>query len=352
MRLALLVLILFLGCISTPDETESNATIQEPVAVAEVGDYVVGEYSLHDYDLFLKKERFEEVLGDGEVLLGIEEALIGMKVGESKEVELPPEKAFGLRNASLLHWEPRAFTLPKKVNLSQEEFREAFGSAPEEGVAFERGWLRMRVIEVGQSHVLLEREPLYSKVNITGGVIQITQNATHINYFFTPKLNLTVIDAKGEFVTYRDANATHVLVDRNHPLAGRRLSAEVKLLKLVKKEELEKMRIFWREDISEAIREAVGTDRVVLVYFYSRDCEGCAAMEEAFQDARLRLLADELIFVRLDLAEEASLAARYGVARAPAIVILNSRGETLAKLEDELSAQEIRQTLQELRVIF
>ncbi len=42
------------------------------------------------------------VAGNGEVLRGIDEALLHMKVGESKKLELSPEKAFGNRNAQLI----------------------------------------------------------------------------------------------------------------------------------------------------------------------------------------------------------------------------------------------------------
>ncbi|RLG20115.1 peptidylprolyl isomerase, partial [Candidatus Micrarchaeota archaeon] len=41
------------------------------------------------------------VLGKQTTLKGIEEALMGMKVGESKQLELRPEKAFGSRDPSL-----------------------------------------------------------------------------------------------------------------------------------------------------------------------------------------------------------------------------------------------------------
>jgi FKBP-type peptidyl-prolyl cis-trans isomerase SlyD len=42
------------------------------------------------------------VAGSGEVLRGLDEALLHMKVGESKKLELEPEKAFGNRNAQLI----------------------------------------------------------------------------------------------------------------------------------------------------------------------------------------------------------------------------------------------------------
>ena len=41
-------------------------------------------------------------LGRGKLLKGLEEEIIGMEVGQVKEIELPPEKGYGTRNESLV----------------------------------------------------------------------------------------------------------------------------------------------------------------------------------------------------------------------------------------------------------
>jgi peptidylprolyl isomerase len=40
----------------------------------------------------------EFTLGKGDVIKGLEEAVIGMKVGQSKTINIPPDKAYGLRH--------------------------------------------------------------------------------------------------------------------------------------------------------------------------------------------------------------------------------------------------------------
>ncbi len=42
------------------------------------------------------------VVGEGKLLQGLDEALLEAEVGEEKEVEIPPEKAFGARNPKLI----------------------------------------------------------------------------------------------------------------------------------------------------------------------------------------------------------------------------------------------------------
>ncbi|WP_457555192.1 thioredoxin domain-containing protein [Candidatus Pyrohabitans sp.] len=346
MRLLLVLLLLLTGCVTERTEVETDsAPLRE---FAQVGDFVEGEYSLSDG--ISVRQNFSALLGSGELLPGIERTILGMAPGDIRRVELAPAEAFGVWNASLARWEPRWFSIPRVVNISLQEFRDAFGE-PAENLSFESGWLRVHVLNVGRGYVTIEREPIYRRLNVTGGMVEVTVNSTHIAHFFTPVLNFTVLDASGRFVTYRDANATHVLVDRNHPLAGKRLSAEVRLHRLVKRHRLEEMRISWSRDLNDAIRDAVAEDKPMLLYFYSRQCGQCSALEAGFQDIRFRLLAGKLVFVRLDISEEAAVAARYGVAQAPAVVVLSSSGEKLARLEGDFSAAEMLQVLYELGII-
>ncbi len=48
------------------------------------------------------------IVGQGWMVPGVDEALIGMKVGQTKNITLPPEKAFGLRDAQQVRIIPRA----------------------------------------------------------------------------------------------------------------------------------------------------------------------------------------------------------------------------------------------------
>lgn len=56
------------------------------------------------------------VVGKGMVMKGLDEALAGMSVGEGKTVELPPEKAFGLRNPKLIRVLPLSEFRKRDIN--------------------------------------------------------------------------------------------------------------------------------------------------------------------------------------------------------------------------------------------
>ncbi len=58
------------------------------------------------------------VVGDGKFLDGIEEAILGMEVGNKKKIHLTPENAYGVYNESLVQTIKRN-ELPTKSQLSE-----------------------------------------------------------------------------------------------------------------------------------------------------------------------------------------------------------------------------------------
>jgi peptidylprolyl isomerase len=73
---------------------------REKMAQAKAGDTVRVHYEgqLSDgtiFDSSLEREPIEFILGQDTVIPGFEQAVIGMEVGESKDVSIPPEDGFG-----------------------------------------------------------------------------------------------------------------------------------------------------------------------------------------------------------------------------------------------------------------
>jgi peptidylprolyl isomerase len=63
-------------------------------------------------------------VGAGEVIEGFDQALIGMQVGESKDIVIPPEQAYGARDEDLVQ------------RISRDQFKLS-GVDPEVGMAIE-----------------------------------------------------------------------------------------------------------------------------------------------------------------------------------------------------------------------
>ena len=92
------------------------------MAVKE-GDIVKVEYTgtLDDgtvFDTSKGKEPLEFRIGEGKIIKGFEEAVIGMEKGEEKDVKIPPEKAYGHRNPELVAEVPRE-QFPESMELKE-----------------------------------------------------------------------------------------------------------------------------------------------------------------------------------------------------------------------------------------
>lgn len=79
-------------------------------------------------------EPLEFITGAGMMIEGFDEAVIGMKINETKTVEIPPEKAYGLHDPSLVETVPITQEIQKTMVITRfkefvpDEFRKNFGN--------------------------------------------------------------------------------------------------------------------------------------------------------------------------------------------------------------------------------
>lgn len=142
------------------------------MAQAKKGDTVRIHYTgkLEDEEVFdssVDREPLEFILGDGKIIPGFEEAVVGMAPGESKTVSIPPEKAYG----------------PHRKELVADIERNRIPDSLE--------------LQVGK-HVQL-RQP-------NGGMVQAKVTSM---------------------------SESKVTIDANHPLAGKDLTFDIKLVEIV-----------------------------------------------------------------------------------------------------------------------
>ncbi len=103
-------------------------------------------------EVFDKGERIPIVAGEGFVISGLDEAILGMSVGERKIVEIPPEKAFGKRDPNLV----------KLIPLSDFKKNDI---TPYPGMVVKADNFYGRVLSVGSGRVKVDfNHPLAGKV--------------------------------------------------------------------------------------------------------------------------------------------------------------------------------------------
>ena len=119
---------------------------------AQEGDTVTVIYqaSLEDGSVFDAAEEDDPlifVLGEGDVLPGFENAVLGMQVGERKLVQVPPEEGYGFHEERLVD-EVSLDALPKGVPIKAGNQLEITG---EDGTQY-----RLQVVHVNNGRVTLD----------------------------------------------------------------------------------------------------------------------------------------------------------------------------------------------------
>jgi FKBP-type peptidyl-prolyl cis-trans isomerase SlyD len=96
------------------------------------------------------------IVGRKQVIEGIDEALVGMKVGEEKKVEIPAEKAFG-------KGDPK-----KKMAMAFPEFRKRFKKQPRVGDSVELPQTKedARIVNINQGRVILDTNHMLADRNV------------------------------------------------------------------------------------------------------------------------------------------------------------------------------------------
>ncbi|OWJ53992.1 hypothetical protein Pdsh_08945 [Pyrodictium delaneyi] len=188
-----------------PLEEGAFALVEYTLRVKDTGEVVdtTSEEEARKAGIYDPKDRYGPrlvIIGEGRLLPGLEKAIIEMNEGEEKEVEIPPEDAFGKRD-------------PQKIKIIPKNQFIKSGVVPEPG----------KIVEINNQLAVIR--------SVTGG---------------------------------------RVVVDFNHPLAGKTMVAKVKLVKILQTPEEKIMHLILRrtpasitpEDVKVQYDSATGTVRV------------------------------------------------------------------------------------------
>ena len=93
------------------------------------------------FDQTKKGQPFQFTVGGEDVIRGLSEGMVGMKVGEKKNVRVRPEDAYGLHNENLLKTVARS-SLPQEIEVG------TYLAGPD--------GLKWRAKEVGEEEVTLD----------------------------------------------------------------------------------------------------------------------------------------------------------------------------------------------------
>ncbi|MEA1994488.1 MAG: FKBP-type peptidyl-prolyl cis-trans isomerase [Euryarchaeota archaeon] len=213
-------------------------------------------------------------------LPGLEEALMGMKLGETKTVEIPPEKAYGLPDESQIKKINRVQDVPRYLKVPQTEevplssLQHMVKGDITEGNTVELvGWWDVDILSIKDDMVTIKHHPtMDAEIHVRYGpykVIEITEEKIKTEFNLEEGEKLEIPDFKGivseikeETVLVRlvyrvgegvqntlpecehcfkfgkviEVTEEYVKIDFNFPLKGKTVIFKVKLVNIEKPE--------------------------------------------------------------------------------------------------------------------
>ncbi len=157
------------------------------------------------------------VVGQGTLLPDLEMALIGMREGEKKDISIPPERAYGLRNPSKIVEIPLVQTLSKEDEVPIQEFVQRLGLEPKVDERYDLQGSTIHVVEMTSDKVRFvyelkqgqEIQIALGKATVTGETeteYEITLNPTLGSVIFSPYFGQGLVVEIKEDVMLADFN--------------------------------------------------------------------------------------------------------------------------------------------------
>lgn len=144
----LAALILLAGCAGEKIAKEGDAVSVNYIGSLQGGKVFDTSYEniAREKGIYQSEREYEPLaftVGAGQMITGFDEAVVGMREGEEKEVMMPPEKAYGFVDTNLIG------AVPRKIF-------EQSGIAPETGRAIAINGRNARIVSFNETEVTVD----------------------------------------------------------------------------------------------------------------------------------------------------------------------------------------------------
>jgi len=287
----------------------------------------------------------ETVAGKQELLPGLGEALLGMRIGGKKQFNLTPDKAFGPVDPNKIAEFPCARTIPRVLRMPADEYVKRFSTFPVLNKEVELvPYFKSRVIEMTEQDVALEN---LAKNGVTAkeiyGTVLITVDGEQITTTLKPVIGapFPVKDGTG-IITSTDGKV--FTVDTNNPLAGKNIVLDLEVVSLIK---ASAKPIDWIENQEKGLAKAKQEGKPVFLILYADWCGWCKkTFTDTLTDPRIGKMRDKFVWMKLNSDKEKKYKEQYGQNGFPMMVILKPDGTVLKKIDGYRDARALKAELE------
>jgi FKBP-type peptidyl-prolyl cis-trans isomerase 2 len=212
-------------------------TACSPEHMVEEGDLVKVQYRGTVEGALFDEGEIEFISMSGDMIDGFDEAVLGMCLGEEKNVTIPPEKAYPY-NPELVEVMPVELELEKTLTVPVETFNETFGEYPVAGKSYfdpDVHIFTLKVLEVAGGNVTMEKAAEINS-SISGAepwpieVLNVTEDAILLRRVVNDG------DTVRTYLGFKTVSVSggELSLDLNSPLAGKTLDFYIKVLEVQK----------------------------------------------------------------------------------------------------------------------
>ena len=177
------------------------------------------------------------------------------------------------------------------------------------------------------------------------GTTEVKVEGETVSLNLTPRLGAP-FEIKGQQGRIVSSDGTNFTVDFNHPLAGKSVVLDLQVVSLVKASDLDAMQIEWIDNHDKGIALARQTGKPAVVVLYADWCAFCKRLfTESLQDPRVRELKDRFVWIKINSDANPGFKEMYGQNGFPLIILLDSEGKVIHKIDGFRDALAFREEL-------
>ncbi len=275
------------------------------------------------------------VAGKDGPLPAVAGAVIGHSTGDVVRAAATPEDGFGNPDPQKMQRFPRIKVMPLRTPMAPKDYVNRFGGFPRVGDKVNMApYFPSSVVEVTGAKAVLEHEAGEDRiVRDELGAAEIRVDDGHVFIRLTPDVGAPfAIENRTGRITAVEEDV--FVADFNPPLAGKDFTVDMEIVDVEKASGLADRSVEWIEDYERALDAGRDANQPVALVLYAPWCQWSKKLiEETFTDPRVTDLAGDVVMARVDAEKRDDVGALYNLDSFPLLVILDTDGEVVKRMQ-------------------
>jgi FKBP-type peptidyl-prolyl cis-trans isomerase SlyD len=273
-----------------------------------------------------------------------------MKVGEEKRILIHAGDTFGDRNDGKVSVYPLKRKIYRTLQISTEKYKELHNDLPKLGETVHLfSHIDGVVVERNEKNLVFQViPPEQQKIVEEYGITRIVVDKEAVYFSLEPDIGST-FKKDGETGTITDTDENNFTVDYNHPLAGKEITVDIKVVSLKKKSKILEKSIKWMDSFEDGAMASNQTGKNFVLLLYREDCGWCGKMmTETFESPIIQELSGDFIWSRIDSTENYEYMEAFEQDEFPTIIVFDKNQNEVKRIEGYHSPFDLRLALESI----